>query len=238
MKTAKRKATKARSRGKVKGKTKKSAATKKAAPRKAVSRRTASKTARGGAKPKAARSTKSVAKAAAGSVASLAASVLSRRAKKVAAKAEGATAGRAVHKTAPSTRSSPPASKRPAKPAAARSSRSSGTPHKGTRQLLRVARAPQFNYMKAPGADSGFDVGDAVEVLCDHEQDGERVRDWVKGTVVQVDNKLVAVQFRSNVFLTDGWMVPDRILWYSVTSDQIRATGVGKKPSRAAIPEY
>jgi len=92
--------------------------------------------------------------------------------------------------------------------------------------------------MKAPGADSGFDVGDAVEVFCDHELDGERVRGWLKGVVVQVDNKLVAVQFRSNVFLTDGWMVPDRILWYSLSSDQIRNTGLSKKGTRAALPEY
>lgn len=97
---------------------------------------------------------------------------------------------------------------------------------------------PQFNYMRAPGADSGFDVGDGVEVFCDHEQDGERVRGWIKGVVVQVDNKLVAVQFRSNVFLTDGWMVPDRILWYALASDQIRGTGAAKKLARAAIPEY
>lgn len=97
---------------------------------------------------------------------------------------------------------------------------------------------PQFNYMRAPGADSGFDVGDSVEVFCDHDLDGERVRGWIKGTVVQVDNKLVAVQFRSNVFLTDGWMVPDRILWYSLSSDQIRNTGVGKKSARVVIPEY
>jgi hypothetical protein len=108
----------------------------------------------------------------------------------------------------------------------------------GNRALVRVARTPQYNYMKAPGADSGFDVGDTVEVFCDHELDGERVRGWIKGVVVQVDNKLVAVQFRSNVFLTDGWMVPDRILWYSLSSDQIRNTGMSKKGTRTAIPEY
>jgi len=77
-----------------------------------------------------------------------------------------------------------------------------------------------------------------VEVFCDHEQSGERVRGWIKGTVVQVDNKLVAVQFRSNVFLTDGWMVPDRILWYSLTSDQIRSATIGKKGSKKVIPSY
>ncbi len=106
------------------------------------------------------------------------------------------------------------------------------------RQLVRMARAPQFNYMKAPGAENAFDVGDTVEVFCDHERNSERVRGWIKGVVVQVDNKLVAVQFRSNVFLTDGWMVPDRILWYSLTSDQIRAATFAKKGSRKSIPDY
>ncbi len=110
--------------------------------------------------------------------------------------------------------------------------------HGANRQMLRLVGAQQFNYMKAPGSDMGFEVGDAVEVFCDHEQESERVRGWIKGVVVQVDNKLVAVQFRTNVFLTDGWMVPDRILWYSLTSDQIRALNIGKKGTRRAVPEY
>ena len=42
---------------------------------------------------------------------------------------------------------------------------------------------------------------------------GERIRDWLKGTVVQVDPKMIAVQFQENVYLTDGWMVPDHVLW-------------------------
>ena len=73
---------------------------------------------------------------------------------------------------------------------------------------------PQYAFMKAPGITHDFQVGDTVEVYCDHEKNKERVRGWIHGIVVQVDNKMVAVQFRSNVFLTDGWMVPDRILWY------------------------
>jgi hypothetical protein len=56
--------------------------------------------------------------------------------------------------------------------------------------------------------------------------------------VVQVDNKLVAVQFRSNVFLTDGWMVPDRILWYPLTSDQIRESGSSRKNNRKEIFDF
>jgi hypothetical protein len=97
---------------------------------------------------------------------------------------------------------------------------------------------PSFAYMRAPGAEHVFEVGDTVEVFCDHEKNNERIRGWIKGIVVQVDNKMVAVQFRSNVFLTDGWMVPDRILWYPLTSDQIRATGAKKAAKKEFIPEY
>jgi hypothetical protein len=106
------------------------------------------------------------------------------------------------------------------------------------RRNLRSARAPQYNYMKPPGIEHAFEVGDTVEVFCDHEKNSERVRGWVKGIVVQVDNKMVAVQFRSNVFLTDGWMVPDRILWYPVSSDQIRVAGTQRKLGNKELLDY
>lgn len=76
--------------------------------------------------------------------------------------------------------------------------------------------------MRPPEPASSFDVGDTVEVFCDHEKNETRIRGWQKGIVVQVDTKMVAVQFRTNVFLTDGWMVPDHILWYPVNSPHIR----------------
>ena len=101
-------------------------------------------------------------------------------------------------------------------------------------------RAPQYNYMRAPGLAHDFQVGDSVEVFCDHEKNRERVRGWIGGIVVQVDNKMVAVQFRSNVFLTDGWMVPDRILWYPLASEHIRPVP-GKKSAKReerVIPDY
>ncbi len=106
------------------------------------------------------------------------------------------------------------------------------------RKLAKGLRLPQYAYMKAPGFAHEFLVGDTVEVYADHEKNKDRVRGWVRGTVVQVDNKLVAVQFRSNVFLTDGWMVPDRILWFPLNSEHIRP--VLKKSSRKekAIPDY
>ena len=100
----------------------------------------------------------------------------------------------------------------------------------------------QYNYMKAPGIMHDFQVGDKVEVYCDHEKGRERVRGWIGGIVVQVDNKMVAVQFRSNVYLTDGWMVPDRILWYSLTSEHIRGMqgkkSSSKKEKVKVIPDY
>lgn len=80
----------------------------------------------------------------------------------------------------------------------------------------------QYSYMKAPDPEYSYEVGDIVEVFCDHEKGGQRIRGWLKGIVVQVDSKMAAVQFRTNVYLTDGWMVPDHILWYPVTSPHMR----------------
>jgi len=102
-------------------------------------------------------------------------------------------------------------------------------------------RLPQYTYMKAPGVMHDFQVGDTVEVYCDHDKNRERVRGWNAGIVVQVDNKMVAVQFRSNVYLTDGWMVPDRILWYPLNSEHIRPFGSKKnqkKDEKVLPPEY
>ena len=68
-----------------------------------------------------------------------------------------------------------------------------------------------------------FDVGDRVEVYCDHDDDeGERIKGWLEGVVVQADEKMVAVQFQRNVYLTNGWMVPDRVLWCPQNGQQIR----------------
>ena len=82
-----------------------------------------------------------------------------------------------------------------------------------------MARSP---FMRPPEEEVSYQVGDAVEVFCDHEKNNDRIRDWVRGIVVQVDEKLVAVQFRTNVYLTDGWMVPDHILWFPFDSKHLR----------------
>jgi len=44
----------------------------------------------------------------------------------------------------------------------------------------------------------------------------------LEGVIVQVDPKMVAVQFRENVYLTNGWMVPDHVLWCPKDSAHIR----------------
>ena len=103
----------------------------------------------------------------------------------------------------------------------------------------RPVRSTHFSFMKAPGTDHEFEVGDNVEVFCDHDKSKERIRGWLKGIVVQVDNKMVAVQFRTNVYLTDGWMVPDRILWYPLTSEHIRSLPGKKKASKKEfLPDF
>jgi len=81
---------------------------------------------------------------------------------------------------------------------------------------------PNLYFTPSPNLDDAFNVGDKIEVLCDHENEGDRVRGWLSGTVVQVDQKMIAIQFQHNVYLTDGWMVPDHVLWCPVDSNNIR----------------
>ena len=80
----------------------------------------------------------------------------------------------------------------------------------------------ELYFTHAPDLDEQYHVGDRVEVFCDHDKNNQRIRDWLEGIVAQVDPKLIAVQFRDSVYLTDGWMVPDHVLWCPKTSNQIR----------------
>ena len=81
---------------------------------------------------------------------------------------------------------------------------------------------PELYFTSGPNFNEAFKVGDPIEVYCDHERNGDRVRDWLIGTVVQIDPKLMAIQFQENVYLTDGWMVPDHVLWCPKDSQNIR----------------
>jgi hypothetical protein len=92
-----------------------------------------------------------------------------------------------------------------------------------------------ISFTSAPDREHDYKVGDTVEVNCDHENDlGDRVRDWLQGVVVQVDPKIVAVQFEENVYLTDGWMVPDHVLWYPYNSPNIRFARKRKRRLRGS----
>ena len=84
-------------------------------------------------------------------------------------------------------------------------------------------------FMRPPKIDDTYQVGDVVEAYCDHEKGDQRIKGWLRGTIVQIDGKLIAVQFRSNVFLTDGWMVPDHILWFPLNSSQLRKKSAPSK---------
>ena len=91
----------------------------------------------------------------------------------------------------------------------------------------------ELSFTKTPEIENSYKVGDKVEVYCDHDNEkGDRVRDWKGGVVVKVDIKIVGIQFRENVYLTDGWMVPDHILWSPPNSDQIRPTLIQKRRHR------
>jgi len=88
----------------------------------------------------------------------------------------------------------------------------------------------EVHFTSSPVAKRIYEVGDQVEVYCDHEKEGDRVRDWLEGTVVQVDPKMIAIQFQQNVYLTDGWMVPDRVLWCPKESHNLRPARRRKRP--------
>ena len=87
----------------------------------------------------------------------------------------------------------------------------------------------ELKFTTTPFGEELYHVGDQVEVLCYHDKGGERIRDWLIGTVVQVDSKMIAVQFQENVYLTDGWMVPDHVLWCPKHSNHVRPSRKRRK---------
>ncbi len=93
-----------------------------------------------------------------------------------------------------------------------------------------MARIP---FLDAGNIEEDYKVGDIVEVLCDHEEGNDRVRGWFKGVVVQADNKMIAVQFQGKVYLTDGWMVPDHVLWCTRRATTVRHFKPGARRKQA-----
>jgi len=54
---------------------------------------------------------------------------------------------------------------------------------------------------------------------------------------VSLDEKNVAVQFRTTVYLTDGWMVPDHILWFPFDSENIRPVQPRSRSAEQVTPD-
>jgi len=95
----------------------------------------------------------------------------------------------------------------------------------------------QIFFVDAPDTDDEYKVGDLVEVYCDHDNKEDRVRGWLRGVVVQANTKMIAIQFQEKVYLTDGWMVPDHVLWCPRDSTHIRRykPGLRRKPSDRSL---
>lgn len=90
-----------------------------------------------------------------------------------------------------------------------------------------------LKFTSPPEEKYNYLVGEFVEVMCDHDNDkNDRVRGWLRGIVVQVDPKIVAVQFEENVYLTNGWMVPDHVLWFPKDSADMRPARKEKRRPR------
>ncbi len=67
-----------------------------------------------------------------------------------------------------------------------------------------------------------FKVGEAAEVKCWHRRAEELVEDWLAGVVVEADYRMAAVQFKTDVYSSNGLPIPDRILWCAHGSPNLR----------------
>ncbi|MBI3176889.1 MAG: hypothetical protein HYZ35_02760 [Chloroflexi bacterium] len=67
-----------------------------------------------------------------------------------------------------------------------------------------------------------FAVGEKVEMLCRHIANGRPAEGWLAGTVVEADHRMAAVKCEADVYSSNGWLIPDRILWCAHGSRNIR----------------
>jgi hypothetical protein len=70
-----------------------------------------------------------------------------------------------------------------------------------------------------------FEVGEAVEMRCLHRGDDQLVLDWLPGTVVAADYRMLGVRFEVDVFANTGQAIPDRTLWCTHGSPNLRRPG-------------
>jgi hypothetical protein len=79
-----------------------------------------------------------------------------------------------------------------------------------------------------------FAVGEAVEMRCLHRQAGRMVVDWLPGRVSAADYRMLGVTFDMDVFANSGQVVPDRTLWCTHGSPNLRRPGERAEADRAA----
>ncbi len=60
---------------------------------------------------------------------------------------------------------------------------------------------------------------------CLHRRDGQLVVDWLPGTVTAVDHRMLGVRLEAEVFSNTGLPIPDRTLWCTHGSPNLRRPG-------------
>ena len=70
-----------------------------------------------------------------------------------------------------------------------------------------------------------FVVGEAVEMRCPHRQAGQVVLDWLPGRVTAADHRMLEVRFEVDVYASTGQAIPDRTLWCTHGSPNLRRPG-------------
>ena len=74
-------------------------------------------------------------------------------------------------------------------------------------------------------ARAKFELGETVEMRCWHQQPEQVVLDWVPGQVVAADYRMIGVRFTVDVYATTGQAIPDRTLWCTHGSPNLRRPG-------------
>jgi hypothetical protein len=78
-------------------------------------------------------------------------------------------------------------------------------------------------------ARAKFTVGETVEMRCLHRRNGQIVLDWVAGQVTESDYRMLGVQFAVAVYANTGQAIPDRTLWCTHGSPNVRRPGTGDR---------
>jgi hypothetical protein len=71
-------------------------------------------------------------------------------------------------------------------------------------------------------ARTKFELGETVEMRCLHRREGKLAMDWLRGQVVAVDFRMLGVRLEAEVFANTGLPIPDRILWCTHGSANVR----------------